>query len=227
MRTKKGFTLIELLVVVAIIAVLVAVLLPALQNAREKARQVVCTSNLKQISTAMNMYMNENNEYLPPAWDWHSSPWLGWHDYLNKYLGLNPGAGNGGYVLICPSDKSLDSRELSYRANIEFFRQTFGSQATVFMKYTSEENPTRKVALCEANSQFNQMLFMLPCDVALGPDQSFFGTGYGGIDNRHSQGSNYLWLDWHITYETSIPGNGTWVGRQTYWYLNGTAHGGW
>ncbi len=61
----RGFTLIELLVVVAIIAVLVAVLLPALNKAREAARLTVCSSNLKQIGTAVFMYSGDNGGKWP------------------------------------------------------------------------------------------------------------------------------------------------------------------
>jgi len=62
---KRGFTLIELLVVIAIIAILAAILFPVFAQAREKARQITCTSNLKQVALAIIMYTDDNNECMP------------------------------------------------------------------------------------------------------------------------------------------------------------------
>lgn len=59
-----GFTLIELLVVIAIIAILAAILFPVFAQAREKARQTSCLSNMKQISLALRMYMQDSDEQL-------------------------------------------------------------------------------------------------------------------------------------------------------------------
>jgi len=46
--------------------ILVAALLPALQQARERARQITCSSNLKQIGTAIQLYASSYNERFPP-----------------------------------------------------------------------------------------------------------------------------------------------------------------
>ena len=58
----KRFTLIELLVVIAIIGILASLLLPVLGKARETSRQAVCTNNLKQLTMAANIYVDDSNK---------------------------------------------------------------------------------------------------------------------------------------------------------------------
>lgn len=65
----RGFTLVELLVVIGIIALLISILIPTLGRAREAAMRTSCTSNLRQIHNAVQLYANANRGYMPPKYE--------------------------------------------------------------------------------------------------------------------------------------------------------------
>ena len=103
-RARSGFTLIELLVVIAIIAILAAILFPVFAQAREKARGAQCTSNMKQIMTAVKMYTQDYDE-LSPWYVWtgpNAGVYLTWMDQVNPYI-------KNTQAFMCPSAQKATS----------------------------------------------------------------------------------------------------------------------
>ena len=86
---RRAFTLIELLVVISIIALLIGLLLPALSAAREAARSSACLSNLKQIGLGFHLYGNDNNFYIPSAYNFKppSSGYVGPKWFQQRKIG--------------------------------------------------------------------------------------------------------------------------------------------
>ncbi|HEY7120224.1 MAG TPA: prepilin-type N-terminal cleavage/methylation domain-containing protein [Tepidisphaeraceae bacterium] len=64
-RARTAFTFVELLIVIGIIALLLGILLPVISRARASGYSVSCLSNLHQISTAFNLYANDNQGRFP------------------------------------------------------------------------------------------------------------------------------------------------------------------
>ena len=79
LRRARAFTLIELLVVIAIISLLAALLLPALKNGRERANSVACTSNLRQIGVAWQVFLSDNDNWSPPRGRFSIHGGAGWY----------------------------------------------------------------------------------------------------------------------------------------------------
>ena len=103
---RYGFTLIELLVVIAIIAILAAILFPVFAQARAKARQITCTSNVRQLGTAFLMYVQDYDEIYPdaginPFFNWQNGS--GQYDNGASYASDVPYVGCQGWPCVTPA----------------------------------------------------------------------------------------------------------------------------
>ncbi len=124
---RRGFTLIELLVVIAIIAILAAILFPVFARAREKARQSNCLSNVKQIMTAIKMYIQDYDGTFPavrvgapagwtaPNGDTATPAWVPWFCSVTPYM-------KNTQIMNCPSvstawDGGASFNDISYGYN--------------------------------------------------------------------------------------------------------------
>lgn len=95
-----GFTLLELLVAIAVTAVLAGLLASAYQRVSRAAQATGCSSNLRQLGTALNQYLAEHNMMMPELRAVRSKvtddvPAL--DNTLDKYL-VNKA------VFLCPGD---------------------------------------------------------------------------------------------------------------------------
>ena len=89
-RKSKGFTLVEIMIVVLIIGILLAIAIPNFMNARESSRARACVANLKQIDSAKQQYMMDNNSSTFTNTDPTSAGLVG------KYIRVAPACPGGG-----------------------------------------------------------------------------------------------------------------------------------
>jgi prepilin-type processing-associated H-X9-DG protein len=192
-----------LLVVVAIIAVLVAILLPSLSQARESARRTVCMSNMRQIGLGFAFYLEANNQVLPAGADL-SVP-ANWWDCLIS-SNLVPWQRNGRHTWMCPSDRYATEdleRHITYRGNYEYFPDTRWPLGTIpYYPYNRVSDPERRLAVLEGMSPWGWV------GASIYHVDRF---GVGGVQLFHSGGANYLWMDWHVSYEAVIPPLAAWL----------------
>lgn len=139
-RGPAGFTLIELLIVVAIISMLMSISLPGLSRAREQAAGVVCSATMRDITTMVIGYQNEEEGRLPPIESQlDTGRWHSWAETLyaranmasDYELGLMKAHNfpvltnrNGEFkIYTCKTADPLDSNTGSYRIYAPGYRR--------------------------------------------------------------------------------------------------------
>jgi len=148
----NGFTLVELLAVITIIAMLAGMISPSLQRVRAKAETSACQSNLRQIGTAVWLYVPDNGNKFPSI----NNPW-------GKQYFTNEGATNllgalGPYgltakAIACPADlRSKDSYYRKYTNSYEFppfasDEEAAPGTATIYTGDSTFEIPFRRLTL--------------------------------------------------------------------------------
>ena len=66
-RLRTASSIIELLVVIGIISILIGLLLPTFAKARQQSLAVSCKGQLQHIGSALQSYLNDNDNRYPPA----------------------------------------------------------------------------------------------------------------------------------------------------------------
>lgn len=207
-----SFTLIELLVVIVIISLLAALLAPALRSARQHAWLIFCTNNLKQISSAMEMYANDYNDYYPESqgvgtWGTTnaSDGWVGWLERISPYTKSTA-------IYSCPGQPAFTQNPYSYFNGVRAIMVNTGAFGSVSRKdilvpeqyILSGDNDWSLPGLDTDKDNYTQ-------------DCQFSGSVSNLIAGYHCQRLNVLFADGHVkaynsfisnemTYSLSKPG---------------------
>jgi prepilin-type N-terminal cleavage/methylation domain-containing protein/prepilin-type processing-associated H-X9-DG protein len=188
-----GFTLMELLVVIATIGILLGFAVPALNSAYERAKATKDMSNLRQIGTATQMYMNDNNGVFPGS---TTVSWMLHLEQNKKYLST-------WRVLESPFDARVTSDQgdgttaVSYGINSNVYS---GGAAISTDKITK---PTAFIVFAPAQdlgitTSFQGVGNFLPLGVnVLAATSTPGGTATGGTHNNRKK-INAIFADWHV-----------------------------
>lgn len=215
-ENSKGFTLIELLVVIAIIAILAAILFPIFVTAKDRGRQAKCMGNMKQLGSALSLYLQDTSDRMPYQGGQVVDDALNFAVYRTP-AGVNWASGlflytkNARAIFTCPSSQlpaitdgdryPTKDTKVSYMANgMAISNSYFG---TPEIKSMSECKSTTKCVVIRELPIAMRKVWLRPL-----PDGSLIqdaGGGSGGTnrfnDYRiHFEGSHFVYADTHVSF---------------------------
>lgn len=181
----SGFTLTEIIVAAGIIAVLAGLLIPSLKNSIQSARSSQCTSNLRQISLALEAYAGENDQLYPKiydgvtkhtTWMWDLAPYAG---MATNSMGPTPLPRAAG-IFVCPAYKPRGDRAVTYAYNTYIMPDTGWGWN---YRKLSVPTPSKTILLAEIDKNAD----------------TFWPTAAEDVSRRHpNKSANYLFADGHV-----------------------------
>lgn len=209
-RARKGFTLIELLVVIAIIAILAAILFPVFARAREAARKTSCASNLRQLGTAVQMYVQDyDGQYFS---HWYLSP-VFWFGRVDSSVTPNRVIREDG--MLYPYIRNLDIQKCAsfsglpaygnatagYGYNVNYLTTSFGLAGIA-------ESAIEKQASCALfadSGQYDAASGGVRETLSIWPPSSTITYSWPVVQFRHNETANVVYADGHVKSARPTP----------------------
>jgi prepilin-type N-terminal cleavage/methylation domain-containing protein len=197
---ERALTLIELLVVIAIISILVAVTVPVFNGVLERAKATKDLSNLRQIGSATQLYMNDNNGVLfSTTGSWMSQLYNADNPAASKYL-------SSWNIFVSPFDKRTASAPSATSAISYGINGTAGvvgisadriSKPTVFIVFAPAQASGATVRFQGTANTTSQALLAASPPITVLAATSPGGPAAGGTQNSRTK-INALCADWHV-----------------------------
>ena len=191
---NRGFTLIELLVVIAIIAILAAILFPVFARARDRAEQNSCLSNVRQISLAEMMYIQDNNETTTHPDHTGNISTSSSHSRYTWVQSLMPYVNNE-EIFTCPS--AHENHQFRYVTTARGHEWAFSSyaknRAFQWRAYAAIDYPAEAMFIVDTRTSLVVRHRWPP----------FGSAGWSGsFSTRHNDGANVGFYDGHAKWMT-------------------------
>lgn len=233
-RWNDGFTLIELLVVIVIIALLAAILYPVFAQVREKARQTTCVSNLRQIGLGLRMYAEDHEGYSVPAVQ-PDQDLVGIGGDRHWFQVLERSYVRSRNLFQCPSDPDRHVRDASYGWSYPHLpyrwslpgNRPLPAEVDLAAFHADAYFPRQAEVMVIGDSDHtwpNTWVYsvFLYCVIFDRPrHQGGIGrkgaTPWGNVSDRHTSGSNFLFLDGHVRWENRAHVTTQWASNRAFW----------
>jgi len=221
-KRARAFTLVEMLVTIAIVVILAAMLMGGAKSVMQAGRQSQCVSNLRDLSRAMHMYMQDHNGYFPPTLPFYPEfqprpggvyqnlGWYGWWFFPHTVTSVDsasPASYAGGIdsylkLVYCPETKQKNPKNESGNSIVggEAGERLLGYPYAVNFRLMTLDDPTapEPIPLAQVTSP-SRTVWMTDTST------KFWGAGseHPGmptVDSSHPRHVlNVLWVDGHVT----------------------------
>jgi len=200
-RGEAGLTMIEILVVILIMGILAGILVPALSAAKRKARQTTCASNMRQMGLAFGMYAVDWRNKLPhednsipsktavecgrtlPALCTSGDCPYNWFFALDEYLTAKS------------EDRAAKIKQDPVYAAVVTEKKETTRTIKINSGFEPDSNCNPRFRSLATISEPNKTVLLFDGRINNVSVAANFSGSSGSIDNRHSGGANFLFVN--------------------------------